>query len=232
MINEVDILRRAKYYMDCLSNGINPLSGEELMPDCEVKGESFEKCFSYISGVLGGEIERRQRRVVGEARARRQKFYLSDENMSKVIVTDEPVGINTIAARINEVIDQSAMRGVSGGKLAECLVGMGYLTVEESVDGGHVRCATEKGIAAGIETVRKTDSVGKVYRQNVYSAEMQRYLINNINEIIGQSAHEDEKSDGGYDARFGVAAVRHDGERYDAADDADDDDDIYGTGGI
>ncbi len=235
MINEVDILRRAKYYMDCLSNGINPLSGEELMPDCEITGESFEKCFSYISGVLGSEIERRQRRSVGEARSRRQKFYLSDDDKQRVTVTDEPVGINTVAARINEIIDQSVMRGVSGGKLAECLVRMGYLTVEESVGGGHIRCATEKGIAAGIETVRKTDSVGKVYRQNVYSAEMQHYLINNINEIIEQFSHEDENGDGGNDAKVGFSAAHYVGELYDTDDDADDDDDnddIYGTGTI
>ncbi len=201
-VNEIDVLKRAKYYMDCMAVGENPLTGEEFGEDNEITSESFKKCFSYISGILDSEISRQKRSKdrsyrdgCGEYRdpydvrefrdrPKRAMFFLSDAEKERVMISSDPVGINTVAARINDVIDQSKMKGVSGGKLAECLVEMGYLAVEEMPGGGRIRNATEKGALAGIETIDKTDSVGKAYKQNVYNTAMQRYLVENINEIV------------------------------------------------
>ncbi len=188
-MNETDILKRAKFYMDSLADGVNPLTGEELDEDCEIAKDSFYRCFDYISGVLGKIIEEKSRPA--ERHGGRANFYLSPEAAKKVLVSAEAVGINTVAARINEIIDQSKMKGVSGGKLAECLLELGYLETEISPDGGRIRRATPKGVLAGIETIERTDSVGKSYRQNVYSAEMQRYLIHNINDIIAHESKQD-----------------------------------------
>ncbi len=219
-MNETDVLKRAKFYMDSLAEGKNPLTGEELSEDCEIAKESFYKCFDYISGVLSRVIEEKSQ--PSERRGGRASFYLSPEDMERVQVSSEPVGINTVAARINEIIDQSRMKGVSGGKLAECLLELGYLETEISSDGGRIRRATAKGIMAGIETVEKTDSVGKSYRQNVYSLEMQRFLINNINDIISHEPKQEARP----------VAHAADPAEADLPDGADADDDIYDIYGI
>lgn len=186
-MNDIDLLRRAKYYMDRMSLGENPVTELPFGADSEINGENFRRCFKYISSVLNEEITRRTERSKPTKyafRENRSDFYLSDDMKRTVHISSDPVGINTVAARINDVIDQNSMKGVSGGKLAEFLVKMGFLQIEENADGGRIRTATLKGKAAGIVTTDKTDSVGKAYRQNLYSEEMQRLLIENINEIM------------------------------------------------
>lgn len=190
-MNEVDVLKRAKHYMDSLSSGINPITSEPLADDCEIAADNFYKCFAYISEVLGKEIK--QNSHTDEARAKREEFRLSEDDMNKVVITDDYVGINTVAARINDVIDRDAMKGVSGGKLAECLVSMGYLKLETLPNGNTVRVAADKGVHAGIITKNRTDTVGKAYLQNVYNREMQTFLVRNINDIMKHSVPKREK---------------------------------------
>ncbi len=190
-MNNEDLLKRAKHYTDALSSGINPITGETLADDCEIAAENFYRCFAYISTVLEKEIIRAECDV--EQRSKRAEFYLSPENMEKVLITDDHVGINTVAARINDVIDRESMKGVSGGKLAECLVALGYLKLETLPNGNTVRVASDKGILEGIETQHRTDTVGKAYMQNVYSRRMQEYLVRNINDIMKNTAPKRDK---------------------------------------
>lgn len=225
-MNELDLLRRAKYYMDRMSMGENPLTDEKFNPESEITGESFTRCFSYISGVLAEEIERRTECSRYVYKPNRKEFFLSPEEMQIVQISADSVGINTVAARINDVIDQNSMKGVSGGKLAECLVKMGYLRVEEMPGGGKVRIATELGAVSGITTIDKTDSVGKAYRQNVYSTEMQRFLIENINDIM---AHAKSDSQPCHDT-YGEYICRQNGDGADESADGElADDDFYGA---
>lgn len=191
-MNEIDVLKQAKYYMDALSSGINPKTGEPLAENCELRSDDFYKCFSYVSEILEKEIGKSI--LADELRMKRTEFYLSEEDRAKVTVSDDHVGINTVAARINDVIDRDRMKGVSGGKLAECLVSMGYLRLETLSNGNVVRIATDKGMRAGIETQNRTDTVGKAYLQNVYSKEMQRFLIDNINDIMRCSPTKKERT--------------------------------------
>lgn len=190
-VNEVDVLKRAKHYMDSLSSGLNPITGEPLAYDCEIAADNFYKCFAYISEVLEKEINKSLH--PDEPKIKRADFYLSDEAKEKVVISDDHVGINTVAARINDVIDRDAMKGVSGGKLAECLVSMGYLRLDTLPNGNTVRVASDKGSLAGIETQHRTDTVGKAYMQNVYSRKMQEFLVKNINDIMKHSAPKREK---------------------------------------
>ncbi len=191
IVNNIDILKRAKHYTDALSSGMNPITGEPLREDCEIAAENYYKCFAFISSVLEKEINGASRE--SGHRGKRTDFFLSEEAASRVLITDGHVGINTVAARINDVIDRDSMKGVSGGKLAECLVELGYLKLQTLPNGNAVRVPTDKGVLAGIETQHRTDSVGKAYMQNVYSKEMQEYLVKNINDMMKHSLPKREK---------------------------------------
>ncbi|MCD7746959.1 MAG: hypothetical protein LUI61_01240 [Firmicutes bacterium] len=187
-MEENELLRRAKYYMDCLASGVNPITEKPFEDVKELDDPRFAKCFSFISGALwskmsgfGGGSQRRSEREIMPSR---EKFSLTEEQKASVTISDDYVGINTVAAHINEVIDQNRMYGVSGGKLAESLVALGFLSVTDAPDGSHIRTATEKGTVAGIMTVQHLDALGRDFRQNVYSPEMQRYIVDNIESII------------------------------------------------
>ncbi|MFY9380982.1 MAG: hypothetical protein WBI55_00345 [Eubacteriales bacterium] len=203
---EYELLKRAKHYMDSLAAGVNPIDGAPLDSETILRDKRFIRCFSYISCVLNEKIMSYGKRTslrptvrqITEQKKQKKRFYLTDEQKASIPITSGHVGINTIAARINDKIDQSVMWGVSGGKLAARLVSLGYLEVTVNEEGGHVRTATELGRASGITTLERTDAVGRYYQQNVYDERMQRFIIDNINELVNNGeSHSKSSSDGG-----------------------------------
>lgn len=207
-VGEFELLKRAKHYMDSLAAGVNPIDGTPLDSETILRDERFIRCFSYISGVLNEKImsygkstlQRPTARQIAEQKKQKKRFFLTDEQKASIPITPGPVGINTIAARINDKIDQSVMWGVSGGKLAARLVSLGYLEVTVNEEGGHVRTATELGRASGITTLERTDAVGRRYQQNVYDERMQRFIIDNINELVNDSDSHSESENSGDDS--------------------------------
>lgn len=248
-VGEYELLKRAKHYMDSLAAGVNPIDGTPLVGETILRDERFIRCFSYISGVLNEKImsygkstlQRPTARQIAEQKKQKKRFFLTDEQKASIPITPGPVGINTIAARINDKIDQSVMWGVSGGKLAARLVSMGYLEVTENEEGGRVRTATELGRASGITTLERTDAVGRHYQQNVYDERMQRFIIDNINELVNDGDPHSESSGDNSDSgvqNSGTAGENESNKNgdvnntyppYNENQDSDlDDDDLYG----
>ena len=46
------MIMRAKSYMDMLSNGIDPISGNDVPEDTILAQERLRKCFSFVSEIL------------------------------------------------------------------------------------------------------------------------------------------------------------------------------------
>ena len=51
-MTELDIMKHAKSYLDSLSQGIDPISGQPVPNDSVLNNVRLEKCFRYVSGVL------------------------------------------------------------------------------------------------------------------------------------------------------------------------------------
>ena len=56
-MTELEMMQRAKMYMDNLAQGIDPISNQELPEDTVLNNVRLARCFFYVSGLLGKVID-------------------------------------------------------------------------------------------------------------------------------------------------------------------------------
>lgn len=179
-MTELEKMQRAKSYIVKLANGVDPLSDTELPEDTALNNIQLSRCFFYVAEVLerviqnGGEVI-----TCAEDKA---KFEMTEEQKARVSISPEPLGINDFAKRINAAVNTKIMTGVSGVKINDWLVAQGYLT-EITAHDRKMRVASPKGTAAGIATIDVATSDGRNFKKNVYSPEMQRFIVEHINQV-------------------------------------------------
>lgn len=119
----------------------------------------------------------------GKAAARKVKYHgFKKEELEKVPVTKDPVGVKLLAKRINEAAGKEKIAPV---QITRYLLEKGYLKMEyDSKTKTRNRVPTEKGTALGIENFWEINKFYREYSKNYYSAEAQRFVIGHLNEII------------------------------------------------
>ena len=65
MMTELEIMQRAKMYMDKLAQGIDPISGQEIPNDSVLNNVRLVRCFFYVSRILDQVIANGGRRAAG-----------------------------------------------------------------------------------------------------------------------------------------------------------------------
>lgn len=172
--DEIKLLKKSKLYLDALSLGINPLTGE-CVEDPILQEKGIQNCFEYVSYVLGEVIEKGGLSKV--SRKKKGRFVLTPEAGKRIKLSPEPIGINALADRINEVIDLSVSDKVSGVQLSDILLEMGYLS---RVLDSRKKCINERSAEIGITAVKRNTLDGREYTQILYGIEAQRLLVQEL----------------------------------------------------
>ena len=87
-MNEIDTMKRAKMYLDKLSEGINPLNDMKTSPDDIVNNERISRCFKYVSEVLENIIDNDG--TVKKSKKQKIPFDIADEQLQKFKYSDTP----------------------------------------------------------------------------------------------------------------------------------------------
>ena len=99
-MTELEIMQRAKVYMDKLAQGIDPISDQEMPEDSVLNNVRLARCFFYVSGVLdqvianGGNVKKTPKK----------DFYVTEEELRRIAVSQEPTQITQFVDRIMNVI--------------------------------------------------------------------------------------------------------------------------------
>lgn len=180
-MTELETLKRAKIYIDSLARGVDPTSGEFADEDSVINNVRISRCLFYVSDVLdkvianGGEVGTKRSYVT------HIPFNITDEQMQKVHISNEPVGISEFTKRIGSVLDEG-VKNISVTHITAWLCQNGYLR-EETVNNQTRKVATSKGQGIGISTIDAVNRQGIPYKKNVYTAEAQSFILSNIMEI-------------------------------------------------
>lgn len=184
-MTELEKMMRAKTYIDKLANGIDPLTDGEMPDDKVLNNVRISRCLFYVSDILskvienGGEVGKKQS-------VKQSPFIITDEQIDKVEVTEQGVGVQVISKRINDVIGGNVKK-CSAVHISSWLLNEGYLS-EITLADKKVKIATDKGMSIGIRTVDSVSLAGISYKKNVYNADAQKFVISNIMNIENYSA--------------------------------------------
>lgn len=166
------LFTRAKFYLNAMSKGINPTTGEFVPETDALADKRIQRCMEYVLNL----IENPKVSVTY-----RSPLSLSPEQKDDITISDESVGVNEVAKRINAVLNAD-MRKTSGVAIASWLVKEGYLSITEGNDG-----RSRKTLGARASELDMTEVYseynGIKYLQVRYGPAAQRFIVNNIEKI-------------------------------------------------
>ena len=184
-MTELETMQHAKNYIDKLANGIDPLTDEIIKDDSVINNVRISRCLFYVSNVLQDVINNGG--VVGRTiKPQKIAFSITDEQCSKILITQDPVGVSIISKRIGEVLDEN-VKTLPAVHIANWLVDNGYL-VENIYSGSKKKVTTPKGEQLGILTIDAVNPQGVPYKKNIYDANAQKFIISNLNQIAADIA--------------------------------------------
>jgi len=182
MINEIDKLKKAKYIINTLIQGKDPISGNVIEDGSFIRDQRMISCFAYIADVLSKEIEYNEKKHLPD----KENFDANKLDLSKIKMPEEDCGINAIASCINELVDGRIMKKVTGAQINAKLKAMGILSEAVDSDGKTVTTTNEKSIEYGIYKVVSSYN-GREYEKVVFNEKGRKFIIEHLNEIMNFS---------------------------------------------
>ena len=181
-MTELEIMQRAKMYMDKLARGIDPITDQEVSGDSVLNNVRLARCFSYVSGVLdqvianGGEV--------GQP-VRNTEFSITPEQLAQVRIMDYPVRITEFADAVHQAVGDPRMKKPGVKKITDWLVKKGFMTQITGPDGKTHRIPTDRGLTMGMSTRLRQSRDGE-YQAVYYDRNMQRFLLDNLGAILAE----------------------------------------------
>lgn len=179
-MDELELTRRAKQYMDLLAQGIDPISMQILPDDTVLNQLKLARCFFYISGVLqqvidqGGKVGKKEKKV---------DFSLTPEQLARLAPARNPLRISQIADMVYQLVENPDMRRPSPTVFTTWLMDKGFLSMQSNADGNPLRGPTDAGLGIGIYTEVRRGQYGP-YTAVLYSPDAQQFLIDHLAEIL------------------------------------------------
>lgn len=113
-----------------------------------------------------------------------EKFKITAEQLKLVPFKPTGSSMTDFCREIDKVINNENMEKLSPQKMMEWFTAKGYLADGPSIEGGIAKIPTEFGLANGIKVdPRHTEARGD-YVINLYSTELQQFILDNIDEIV------------------------------------------------
>lgn len=183
VFEEADVFT-AQEYLRNLATGRSPLDGEDLAEDHLLRDPALVGAMNLAADLLEAWMDNGGFNRVEPDRTR--PFEISDTDRGKIVISDEAVGIMTIANRISKVLPYD-MKTVRYGQISAWLQYIGALEWKEE-EGKKRRVSTAVGEQLGIRNVSRRAADGTTYRKNVYDANAQRFILDNLEGIMSYSS--------------------------------------------
>lgn len=180
-MTQLETMQRAKQYLDKLSRGVDPITDTPLERDDPLAAARLQKCFEYVSGILG-QIIANGGRIVSHHTGK-APFSIAEEALARVAVSETPIPIRAFAANVNACIDTQAVRPLSPVTITNWLVEQGYLTEIMRAQNKRMRIAAPRGLSIGIISEERVSRAGIPFMLNLYNENAQRFLLTHLLEI-------------------------------------------------
>ena len=175
-MNDMERMQNATRVIECLANGIHPITGEILKETIFDEPEVI-RCLFYVKDVLQGKIK-------APSKSQKDKFIISDNLRLQDFLQDEPICLSPFVGKIK---DANNGVGPSASKIWELLIEKGYLYEGTNIEGKNTKLPTELGKQNGLSYVERHRTSGKDYFVVEYNRQGQELLIECIVELYSIS---------------------------------------------
>ena len=186
-MTELEMIERARMYVQKLANGVNPTDGSEV-PDGDVVNDvRISRCLFFVADVLRQVLENGGAAPApkSEKKLQRLAFDLTFKQRERFEYSDIPITISELARRLNALIDTENMTKLSYTAISSWLTGLGLLETVTLPGGKLAKRPTEEGLENGIAVVERIGQNGP-YHDVVYNAAAQHFVLDNLDAIIAE----------------------------------------------
>lgn len=179
-MTELEVMQRAKMYMDKLARGIDPTTGREVPWDSTLNNPRLGRCFAYVSEVLGRVIDNGG--TVGKV-SKTAEFSITPEQLSRVRISDYPVRITELTQNLYQAVNDPQMKQLSTTKITQWLIDRELMVKQTGPEGKSQRIPTQRGLQMGMSTQRRQSRDGE-YLAVYYDRRMQLFILDHLSEIL------------------------------------------------
>lgn len=192
-MNKLQVIQRAKLYMDMLSEGLDPVNGEAVENDSVLQQERLKKCFAFVSGILdeiittGGLVNIPATESSVIYIKKKTAFSMDPQRRNNIQITDNPISLSAFVKNINVAVDTESMEKLSLTTVNKWLLKQGYLTESKvpAVINRNVKMTTHLSEQIGvIEQTIIDQKTGETKTQLLFSKQAQEFILNNMDAII------------------------------------------------
>lgn len=191
-MTELEMIERAKMYMDKLANGVNPID-DTLAPEEDIiNNVRLSRCFFFVSDVLRRVIENGGTEPA-RAKKRPPKVPLDIpfEARAQFAYSDSPISASEIAKRVNDLIEDDRMEKLTYANIVTWLTEIGMMEWAAAPDGKRAKLPTKTGAENGI-LVESREGGNGPYQAVVYNRAAQQFLVDNLDAILAAENHQAE----------------------------------------
>ena len=182
-MTELEKIEYAKSFIDKLADGINPLNDAPIPENDIANNVRLSRCFFYVSDILRQVIENGGTSVPKSKKQRKKEFSLTEEEHSKIQISDVPLSASEISRYLNSIVDLETTKKISAAKINGWLVDLGLLEVVTLPNGKHRKMPTPEGNAIGIFTEERVGQYG-TYVVVLFSKQAQEFIYDNTDAIV------------------------------------------------
>ena len=190
-MEKTKVIMRAKSYLEMLSNGIDPISGNEVPEDSVLTQERLRKCFSFVTELLTEAINNHglislpenEQNSNYEIMKKKAAFSMRAMPKQRVLITEAPISTTAFVRNINAAVDKDNMEKLSTTVLNKWLTKYGFLTEtkEPATINKTVRHVTPEAACIGIMERQVVDKkTGKAKSEIVFNKLAQEYILSNF----------------------------------------------------
>ena len=179
-MTDLEVMQRAKKYMDRLAQGIDPITGNEMPEDSLLNNVRLARCFFYVSGILqqvidnGGTVGNKQKK---------NSFVVTPQLLSRLAPAEHPLRISEFVGMLAAATDDPNTKRPSTTAMTDWLLSKGFMEKVPNAEGKQQRVPTEAGRRIGMYTETRQGQYGE-YTAVYYSREAQRFLLDHLEEIF------------------------------------------------
>lgn len=194
-MERIELVERAKMYLQLLSNGVHPVTGQSVPRDSAFVDPKVKRCFSFITEILDEYVELKAKVEQLEKEkekntivvAKKQVFTITQEQCSCIKLSKEPISVMALMKNINAVIDTETTEKLSSTRLNKWLVNRGLVASEKvkTVISKTVYKPSDNAVRIGITEEAFVDKKsGEVKTQIKLEERAQLFIIENLEEIV------------------------------------------------